>query len=145
MARDGSELQAMAGTPLKIEAAGKSYLLVPMTVGMYAEWEAWAKRQPFVEAAARLKLFAEQGVEVEPDLKRQIWQDADAASRSADRVTEYMNGREGTILGFTMMMRARQPEVPDDELRAIVDALSLGQVMDMMDRASGVGDDSKNG
>lgn len=133
---ESTPLDAVLGLAMEVTIAGQSYKLAPLTLGQFAELEAWARRLPFAELSGQLEAITDRKLRerMEPQLRAA----AIAAANDRERIAESMNSLGAVRLMFGMMLRKHHPKADAD---ALLGQCELGEVKrwaeELMGRATG--------
>lgn len=133
-AKKGATLQAMLATPIEVELGGKTYRLARLTFAQLAEFEEWARQQPFRELEGKLNALPEGTLRDE--MKPLLLQEAMAASRDSSALGIMAASISGVVKMFTLALRKHHPELDAGTIEAIVAAEGIHKIEELVDKAT---------
>ena len=122
-----TNLPDMAGAAAEIELGGKTYLMRPLSIDEFAQFERWVDDAPIRRAARNLDGLA-------PELQTQLleYAQAEASTASQDnpekrqgRITAQMTSMSGICYLIWLSLRREQPEL---DLQTVSQMLSLDKL-----------------
>ena len=134
-----TNLPDMAGAAAEIELGGKTYLMRPLTIDDFAQFERWVDDAPIRRAVRNLDGLA-------PDLQTKMLQQAqEAAGRASEdnpekrqgRITAQMTSMSGICYLIWLSLRREQPELDLQTVSQMLTLDKLPYVQQRLDEING--------